>query len=63
MGMFATLELKSASEAEAEVEEVDAAKDEAAFSERTFQVCSTRGRLTILNCKALPLLIPLHMLG
>lgn len=31
--------------------EVDAAQDEAAFSERTFQVCSTRGRLPIPNCR------------
>lgn len=51
---------------EAEVEAVDAAKDEAAFSERTFQVCSTRGRLPIPNCRhslCPPLLIHLHMLG
>lgn len=40
-----------AGEAEVEVEAVDAAQDEAAFSERTFQVCSTRGRLPIPNCR------------
>lgn len=55
-----------AGEAKVEVEAVDAAKDEAAFSERTFQVCSTRGRLPIPNCRdslCPPLLIHLHMLG